>query len=124
MEEHPSGLQVDSARGFDDVIQKVSEESSLLCTEARSTYRPHAETSTSSDMGIEFCGNKTVEDSSRSVAASRKRKCGLKEIVPPYQVSAGHSRHESYSDRNNTASTSFVEQQSSDPVSVNVSANK
>jgi E3 ubiquitin-protein ligase RLIM len=47
-----------------------------------------------------------------------------KELVPPYRVSAGHSHPESYSDSNNTASTSFVEQQSSDPVSLNVSANK
>ncbi|KAJ1385888.1 Zinc finger, RING-type [Sesbania bispinosa] len=126
MEERPSEIQVDSARDFDGEIQKVTEESSLSCTEARINCCPHTETATSSDMRSEFCGNTTVEGSSRNVATSSQRKClsERKELVPPYQVSAGHSHHESYSDSSNTASTSFVEQQSSDPVSVNVSANK
>lgn len=127
MEERPSELQVGSARDFDDEIQKAaSEESSLSCTEARTSYCPRAETSTSSDMGVEFCGDKTVEGSSRNVAANSQRKClsERQELVPPYQVSADNSRHESYSDSSNTASTSSVEHQSSDPVSISVSANK
>ncbi|KAJ1382376.1 Zinc finger, RING-type [Sesbania bispinosa] len=101
MEEHPSELQVDSARDFDGEIQKVTAESSLSCTEARINCCPHAETTTSSDMRTEFCGNTTVEGSSRNVATSSQRKClsERKELVPPYQ-------------------------KSSDPVSVNVSANK
>lgn len=126
MEEHPSELQVDSATEFDDEIQKVAEESSLLCTESRISSGPHAETATSSNTRTEFYGTTTVEGSSRNVAASCQRMClsESKELVPPYQVSAGHSCHESHRDSSNTASTSFVEQQSSDPVSVNLSANK
>ena len=126
MEEHPSELQVDSATEFEDRIQKVTEESSLFCTEARYSCSPHAEATTSSDTRTESYGNTTVEGSSINVATSSQRKClsECKELVPPYQVSASHSHHESYRDSSGTASTSFVEQQSSDPVSVNVSANK
>ncbi|XP_045830252.1 uncharacterized protein LOC123921659 [Trifolium pratense] len=128
MEEHQyEELQVNSARDFDDGIQKVADESSLSCTEeARIRCCPQAETSTSTGMRTEFCGNDTVEGSSGNVATSVQRNClsEHKELVPPYRVSAGHGHPESYSDSNNTASTSFVEQQSSDPVSVNVSANK
>ncbi|XP_019453130.1 PREDICTED: uncharacterized protein LOC109354829 isoform X1 [Lupinus angustifolius] len=125
MEEHPSELRVDSATDFDDGIQNVTEESSLLCTETRISVSPHAETSTSSNTRTELYRNVTVDGSSRNVAASSQtmRLSEFEELVPPYQVSAGHSRHESYRDSSNTASTSFVEQ-SSDPVSVNVSANK
>ncbi|XP_061350829.1 uncharacterized protein LOC133295920 isoform X2 [Gastrolobium bilobum] len=125
MEEHPSDLQVNSARDFDDGIRKVTEESSLASREDRISCSPHAETVTLPDMRTEFYGNTNVEGSSRNVATSSQRKClsECKELVP-HQVSAGHSRHESYSHSSNTASTSFVEQRSSDPVSVNVSANK
>ncbi|KAK7265157.1 hypothetical protein RJT34_32773 [Clitoria ternatea] len=123
MEEHSSELQVDSARDFDGEIQKVTEESSLSCTEDRIGSIPHAETATSSDTRTEFHRNTTVEGSSRNIATYDQRKClsERKELVPPYQVSADRSGH---SDNSNAASTSFVEQQSSDPVSVNVSANK
>ncbi|RDX91755.1 E3 ubiquitin-protein ligase RNF12-A [Mucuna pruriens] len=126
MEEHSSDLQVDSARDFVGEIQKVTEEPSLSCTEARISCSPHAETATSSDMRNEFHGNTSVEGSSRNVAANSQRNClsEHEELVSPYHVSAGLSGRESYRDSSNTASTSFVEQQSSDPVSVNVSANK
>ncbi|XP_020228460.1 uncharacterized protein LOC109809532 [Cajanus cajan] len=125
MEEHSSELQVDSARDINGVIQKVTEESSLSYTEGRISCSPRAETATPSDTRAEFSGNTSVEGSSRNITNSQ-RNClsEHEELVPPYQVSAGHSGHESRSDSSNTASTSFVEQQSSDPVSVNVSANK
>lgn len=126
MEEHSSELQVDSARDFDGEIQKVNEESSLSYTEARISHSPHAETATSSAMRTEFSGNTSVEGSSRNVATNSQRNyfSEHEELVPPYQVSAGHTGRESYIHSSNTASTSFVEQQSSDPISVNVSANK
>ncbi|KAG5130508.1 hypothetical protein AAZX31_13G149900 [Glycine max] len=126
MEEHSSELQVDSARDFDGEILKDTEELPLSYTEARISSSPPAETVTSSDMRTEFHANTSVEGSSRNVATNSQRSCLAEheELVPPYQVSAGHSGHESYSDSSNAASTSFVEQQSSDPVSVNVSANK
>lgn len=125
MEEHQyEELHVNSARHFNDEIQKVPEESSLSCTEeARISCCPQAETSISTDMRTEFRGNDTVEGSSGNVATSTQRNClsEHKDLVSPDQVCAGHSRPESYSDGNNTASssTSFVEQRSSDPVSVN-----
>ncbi|KAG4378794.1 hypothetical protein AAZX31_17G102500 [Glycine max] len=126
MEELSAELRVDSARDFDGEIQKDTEESSLSYTEARISSSRPAETATLSDMRTEFHGNTSVEGSSRNVATNSQRNClsEHEELVPPYQVSAGHTGHESYSDSSNTASTSFVEQQSSDPVSVNVSANK
>ncbi|KAI5416037.1 uncharacterized protein LOC127073450 isoform X1 [Lathyrus oleraceus] len=125
MEEHQyEELHVNSARHFNDEIQKVSDESSLSCTEeARISCCPQAETSISTDMRTEteFRRNATVEGSYGNVATSSQRNClsEHKELVSPYQVCAGHSHRESYSDGNNTASTSFVEQRSSDPVSVN-----
>ncbi|KAK7329997.1 hypothetical protein VNO77_24181 [Canavalia gladiata] len=126
MEEHSSELRSDSARDFEGEIQKITEESSLSCTEARVSCSLHAENATESDMRTEFYGNSTVEGSSLNVVTCSQRECFSehKELVPPYQVRAGHSGNESYSDSSNPASTSFVELQSSDPVSVNVSANK
>jgi len=127
MEEHSSELQVHLARNFDGEIHKVTEESSLSCTEARISCSPPAETSTSSGMRTEFHGNTSAGSSYRNVATQiqRNRLSENEEQAPPCQVSsAGHSGRESCSDSSNTASTSFVAQQSSDPVSVNVSANK
>lgn len=126
MEEHPSELQADSARDFDREVQKGNGESSLSFREARIRHSPHGETAASSDLRTEFSGNTSVvEGSSRNVVTNSQRNClsEREELVTPYQVSVGHSGHESYRDSSNTASTSFVEQQSSDPVSVNVSAN-
>ncbi|KAL9326134.1 hypothetical protein ACSQ67_006779 [Phaseolus vulgaris] len=126
MEEHSAELQVHLARNFEGEIHKVTEETSLLCTEARISCSPPAETSTSSDMRTQFHGNTSAGSSYRNVATHGQRNClsEHEEQAPPCQVSAGHSGRESYSDSSNTASTSFVAQQSSDPVSVNVSANK
>jgi len=126
MEEHSSELQVHLTRNFDGEIHKVTEESSLSCTEARISSSPPAETSTSSDMRTEFHGNTSAGSSYRNVATHNRRNClsEHEEQAPPCQVRAGRSGRESYSDSSNTASTSFVAQQSSDPVSVNVSANK
>ncbi|XP_027331837.1 uncharacterized protein LOC113847140 isoform X2 [Abrus precatorius] len=118
--------QVDSAREFDGEIQKDIEESSLSRTEARVSFGPRAETSTSPDIRNELYGNTTGEGSSLNVSTGSQRELlsERKELVPLFKVSVGHSGHESYSDSSNAASTSFVQQQSSDPVSVNVSANK
>ncbi|OIW19512.1 hypothetical protein TanjilG_06967 [Lupinus angustifolius] len=126
VEEHPSEPQVDSAIEFENEMYKVTEESSLLCTEARISRSTCAETATSSDTRTEFYGNATVEGSSRNVPATSQTTClsEFEELALPYQVSAGHNHHESYRDISNTDSTSFVEQPSSDPVSVNVSANE
>ncbi|KAK7388556.1 hypothetical protein VNO78_23375 [Psophocarpus tetragonolobus] len=126
MEEHSSELQVDSARDFDGEIQKVTIDTALSHAEARISCDHAAETATSSDVRTEFHGNTSAEGSSRNVATNSQRNClsEHEELVPPYLVSAGHSGHDSYSDRSNTASTSFVGQQSSDPVSVNASTNK
>ncbi|KAF7806481.1 RING-H2 finger protein ATL65 [Senna tora] len=125
-EDQPSEHQGDSATDFDDENQKVIEESSLSCTEPRISCSPHAEIESSSDTRNEFREITTAEGSSRNASTSNQRKClsESKELVPPHQVRADHSHDESYRDISNTASTSFVEQQSSDPVSVNVSANK
>ncbi|KAI4344228.1 hypothetical protein L6164_011478 [Bauhinia variegata] len=120
MEDHPTELQVDSATDF----QKVSEESSLqCCTEARLSSGTHGETATSSNTRNGFSENFFFESSARNVAVGNQRNClcKSKEIVPPHKVSADH---ESFRESINTASTSFVEHQSSDPVSVNVPANK
>ncbi|CAJ1944729.1 unnamed protein product [Sphenostylis stenocarpa] len=126
MEEHSSELRVGLARDFDGEIQKVNEESSLSCIESRISCSPPAETSNSSDMRTQFHGNTSAGCSYRNFATNSQWNflSEHEEQAPPYRVSAGHSDHESYSDSSNTASTSFVAQQSSDPVSVNVSANK
>ncbi|XP_054821528.1 uncharacterized protein LOC129320229 isoform X2 [Prosopis cineraria] len=125
VEGQPNELQRDSATEFSDENQKVVEDSSISCTEARIGCSSHAETASSSDVRTELIEIANVEGSSRSASTSFQTKClsESKELVPPHQVSADHSHDESYRDISNTAST-FVEQHSSDPGSVNVSANK
>ncbi|XP_061359376.1 uncharacterized protein LOC133303476 [Gastrolobium bilobum] len=124
MEEQPTALQVESETEFNDEIWEVTDESS--CAEARISCIPHAETATSSDTRTEFSGNNTVEGCCRNVATSRQRPylSECKELVPPSHVSADHSPHGFYRDSSNIASTSFVEQMSSNLVSDNVSVNK
>ncbi|KAI4335617.1 hypothetical protein L6164_014249 [Bauhinia variegata] len=119
MEDLPTELRVDTATD----LKKVIEESSLTCcTEARISSTL-GETATSSDTRSVFSENIIFEGSARNVAADNRRNClcESRELVPPRRVSADH---ESFRESINTASTSFVEQRSSDPVSVNVSANK
>ncbi|XP_028792415.1 uncharacterized RING finger protein C4G3.12c [Neltuma alba] len=126
IEDHPTELLVDSATDFNDQVQKVTEESSLSHSTEAGISRSHAQTGTSFGSSIQSCENANLQDSSRSVATSNQRECLFKrkELVPPYEVSTDHSYNESYRDSSDTASPSFVEQKSSDPVSVNSSANK
>ncbi|KAI9117532.1 hypothetical protein K1719_011698 [Acacia pycnantha] len=126
MEDQSTELQRDSATKFTDENQKVVDASSIPCTGARISSSPRTETVSSSDIRTELSEISTVECSSRSVSTSGQMKnlSVSKELLPPHQVSADHSYDESYRDSSNAASSSFVEQQSSDPVSVNFSANK
>ncbi|XP_028760827.1 uncharacterized protein LOC114719482 [Neltuma alba] len=126
IEDHPTELLVDSATDFNDQVQKVTEESSLSHSTEAGISRSHGQTGTSFGSSIQSCENANLQDSSRSVATSNQRECLFKrkELVSPYEVSTDHSYNESYRDSSNTASASFVEQKSSDPVSVNSSANK
>lgn len=120
MEDQPPELQGDSATDFHGENQKVIEESSLSCTEARISCSAHAETASSSYTRNES-SEIAFDGSSRIVSTSNQSKClsDSKELVPPHQVSADHSHDESFRDSSNAASTSFVEQHSSDSVSVN-----
>ncbi|KAF5469646.1 hypothetical protein F2P56_013702 [Juglans regia] len=105
-----------------NVVQNIIEETSLVTGAGRLSYSI-TETGALSGSSIE---NPAVEDGSINVETSNHGKClsESKELVPPHQVSADHSHDESCRYSSTTASTSFKEQQSSDPVSVNVSTNK
>ncbi|PQP98307.1 hypothetical protein Pyn_22018 [Prunus yedoensis var. nudiflora] len=85
-----------------------------------------------SSTGARFtCPIIEIGSSSESTVAatvfytSNQGKClsKSKELISPHQVSAVYSHDESCRDNSTTASTSFKEQQTSDPVSVNCSAN-
>lgn len=125
MEDYSAECLVNSAEYCNPVIhevQNVTEETSPVGGTGRLSYS-NTETGALSQSIIE---DPSVEDGSINVGTSNRGKClsENKELVPPHQVSVDHSPHESYRDNSTTASTSFKEQQSSDPVSVNVSTNK
>lgn len=128
MEDCPAEFLVNSVEHSNSVInevQNITEETPLSTDTGRFSYS-NTETSALSESTIVASEDTSVEDSSINVGTSNRGKClsESKELVPPHQVSADHSHDESYRDSCTAASTSFKEQQSSDPVAVNVSTNK
>ncbi|KAJ9141081.1 hypothetical protein P3X46_031658 [Hevea brasiliensis] len=133
MENHPGEILVNSAKHCDPVTSEVwnlAEESSFISGIGTSSISSVTETGASSGSSITASEGISAEDGLRNDGTSNQGKCFFesKELVSSYQVS-DHSRlsshDESCSHRSITeASTSFKEQQSSDPVSVNVLANK
>ncbi|KAE8126154.1 hypothetical protein FH972_020898 [Carpinus fangiana] len=128
MEDCPAEFLVNSAEHSNSVInevQNITEETPLSTDTGRFSYS-NTEASALSESTIVASEDTSVEDSSINVGTSNRGKClsESKELVPPHQVNADHIHDESYRDSCTAASTSFKEQQSSDPVSVNVSTNK
>ncbi|KAF2310517.1 hypothetical protein GH714_013485 [Hevea brasiliensis] len=130
MENHPGEILVNSAKHCDPVTSEVwnlAEESSFISGIGTSSISSVTETGASSGSSITASEGISAEDGLRNDGTSNQGKCFFesKELVSPYQVSDYSSHDESCSHRSITeASTSFKEQQSSEPVSVNVLANK
>ncbi|KAK4265302.1 hypothetical protein QN277_026370 [Acacia crassicarpa] len=126
IEDHPTELLVDSATDLNDQVQKVTEESSSSHSTEAIASSSRVETGTAFASSIQSSENANPQDSYRSVATSNQREClfKTKELVPHHEVSTDRSHNQSYKDSSHTASTSCVEQQSSDPISLNGSANK
>ncbi|XP_044471615.1 uncharacterized RING finger protein C4G3.12c-like isoform X2 [Mangifera indica] len=122
MEEYSNVYLVSSAEQcppFTDVVQNLPSGSliSSLSTE----------TGPSSGSDIAASGYNSAKDGRRNVETSNRGKCSAhsKELICPHLVSANSSHDESYRYRSSTtASTSFIEQETSDLVSINDSANQ
>lgn len=128
MEDCPAEFLVNSVEHSNPVInevQNITEETPLSTDTGRFSYS-NTETSVLSESSTVASEDTSVEDGSINAGTSNRGKClsESKELVPPHQVSADHSHDESYRDSSTAASTSFKEQQSSDPDSVNVYTNK
>ena len=128
LEDRPVEFLVDSAEHSNQLInefQNITEETTLSTGTGRFSCS-NTEIGASSESSILASEDTSVEHGSVYIETNNRGKCfsESKELVPPHQVSAGHSHDESCRDSGTTASTSLKEQQSSDPVSVNVSTNK
>ncbi|KAM3714240.1 hypothetical protein ACJW30_01G319200 [Castanea mollissima] len=128
LEDRPVEFLVDSAEHSNQLInevQNITRETTLSTGTGRFSCS-NTEIGASSESSILASEDTSVEHGSVYIETNNRGKCfsESKELVPPRQVSAGHSHDDSYRDSSTTASTSLKEQQSSDPVSVNVAANK
>ncbi|KAJ0089446.1 hypothetical protein Patl1_14843 [Pistacia atlantica] len=109
-----------------DVVQTLPG-SSLISSTGTQFSSSSTETGASSGSSIAASGYTSAEDGRSNVETTNHGKCLVhsNELICPHLVSANSSHDESYRDRSSTtASTSFKEQETSDPVSVNDSANK
>ncbi|XP_011033497.1 PREDICTED: E3 ubiquitin-protein ligase RLIM-like isoform X2 [Populus euphratica] len=129
MEDYPDESLVNSLEQcgpFINEVQNSAEESSVVSSMVTGSSSSDTETGGSSGNSITASEGTFVNDGYRNLDISCRGKClsDSKELVGLDQVSDSHSRDESGRNRSITeASTSFKEQQSSDPVSMNVSTN-
>ncbi|XWS27123.1 hypothetical protein CRYUN_Cryun26dG0089200 [Craigia yunnanensis] len=128
MEAYPAEILVKSAEHCDSVtniVQNPLEESTSICSMETRFSSTGTETGISAESSTTASGDPSIEGGSSDVETSNCRKCLTEstELVAP-QVSTDYSRGESHRDSSTSASTSFKEQQSSDPVSVNLSTNE
>ncbi|KAI9393162.1 hypothetical protein POPTR_006G190500v4 [Populus trichocarpa] len=129
MEDYPDESLVNSLEQcgpFINEVQNSAEESSVVSSMVTGSSSSDTETGGSSGNSITASEGTFVNDGYRNLDISCQGKClsDSKELVGLDQVSDSQSHDESGRNRNITeASTSFKEQQSSDPVSMNVSTN-
>ncbi|XVE98470.1 hypothetical protein REPUB_Repub03eG0109300 [Reevesia pubescens] len=128
IEDYPAEILVKSAELRDPVtnmVQSSLEESTSICSMETRFSSTGTETGISAVSSTAASMDPSIECGSRDVETSNCRKCLTEstELVAP-QVSADYSHGESHRDSSTSASTSFKEQQSSDPVSVNLSTNE
>ncbi|XVE63601.1 hypothetical protein DITRI_Ditri07aG0032800 [Diplodiscus trichospermus] len=128
MEDYPATSLVKSEEHCDPVtnmVQSPLEESTSICNVETRFSSTGTETGISAESSTAASGNPSIDGGSSSVETSNCRKCLTEstELVAS-QVSTGYSHDKSHRDSSTSASTSFKEQQSSDPVSVNLSTNE
>ncbi|OMO52240.1 Zinc finger, RING-type [Corchorus capsularis] len=122
MEDYPADILVKPAEQCDlvtNMVQSPLEESTSICSMEARFSSTGTETGISAESSTTASGDSSIEGSSRDVETSNCRRCFTERMV-----SADYSRGESHRDSSTSASTSFKEQQSSDPVSVNLSTNE
>ncbi|KAG8651975.1 hypothetical protein MANES_06G041400v8 [Manihot esculenta] len=128
MESHPDEILINSAKHSDLITNEIwnlAEESSFCSGVGARPTSSLAVIGASSESSITVGEGTFAQDGLRSNGSSNQGMSESKELVTPYKVSDNCSRDESYRCISSTeASTSFKEQESSDPVSVNVSSNK
>ncbi|KAK1554701.1 hypothetical protein Q3G72_016099 [Acer saccharum] len=110
-----------------NVVQNTQRGSSLISSAGAQFTSSNTETGTSSGSSISASEDTSAEGGMRNVETSNHGKClaDSKELVSPLLVSAESTHDESYRDiSSTTSSTSFKEQESSDSLCVNDSANK
>ncbi|XP_061966230.1 uncharacterized protein LOC133690083 isoform X2 [Populus nigra] len=129
MEDYPDESLVnslDQCGPFINEVQNSAEESSVVSSMVTGSSSSDTETGGSSGNSITASEGTFVNDGYRNLDISCQGKClsDSKELVGLDQGSDSHSHDESGRNGSITeASTSFKEQQSSDPVSMNVSTN-
>ncbi|XP_061990911.1 uncharacterized protein LOC133709245 [Rosa rugosa] len=127
MEDHPAECLVRYAENCDrgkNPVQNSTDVSSLISSAGAGSTFPNTEIGSSSQSDVPAGQGTYFEEGLRSLDTSNQGKClsRSKELIS-HPVSAGCNHDESSRDNSTTASTSFKEQQSSHPVSVNSSAN-
>ncbi|KAB2023989.1 hypothetical protein ES319_D06G056900v1 [Gossypium barbadense] len=127
MEDYPAEILVkstDHSGPVSNVVQSPLEESALICSMGTRFSSIDSETGIPAESSSAASQNSSVEGGSRDVETSHCRKCLTEntELVAS-QVDAGYNRGESHKESSTSASTPFIEQQSSDPVSENLSTN-
>ena len=129
MEDYPDESLVNSLEQcgpFINEVQNSAEESSVVSSMVTGSSSSDTETGGSSGNSITASEGTFVNDGYRNLDISCQGKChsDSKDLVGLDHGSDSHSHDESGRNRSITeASTSFKEQQSSDPVSMNVSTN-
>lgn len=126
MEDYPSAILLNYAEHCDpgpitDEVQSLTKES-ILISGTGTGISSSTETGASSECSCSE--DASIDNGSRIIDASNreKRLSKSKELVPSHHVSAFSNHDDSFRDRNSgTASTSSKEQNSSDPVAINVS---
>ncbi|EEF29874.1 uncharacterized protein LOC8275717 [Ricinus communis] len=130
MENYPDEIRMSSAEHCDLITNEIwnpAEESSFLSDTRTGSTSSVAETGASSGSKSATSEGTSAEDGFRNTETSNLQKClsESKELIAPYQVSDSYSRDEFCRNRSSAeATTSFKDQESSNPVSLNVSANK
>ncbi|KAJ8753241.1 hypothetical protein K2173_017854 [Erythroxylum novogranatense] len=127
-EDYPDETPLNPAKHHDPVVNEIiysAEESSVVSEEGTRCTPFNNETGPFSQSSLTASERIFTRDDLRSLESSQGEYLSeSRELVPPYQVSQDYSHDESCRNRNRTeASTSFKEQSSSNPVSVNVSSN-
>ncbi|GMJ07254.1 hypothetical protein HRI_004394600 [Hibiscus trionum] len=127
-EDYSTGILVKSAEHCDpltNIVQSPLEESGLICSMGTRFSSIDTETGIPAESSTAASEDSSGEGGSRDVETSNCGKCSTEntELLAP-QVSADYSRNQSRRDSSTSASTPLIEQQSSDPVSVNLSTNE